>query len=444
MPNEQGWVGHEIEPKDEDWLINVLFNHGSIVTWNKSRSRDWPSLNIIEAWIPIFKRTPPEPELPPLFLGGEKIEIVETTAGWDVSWNPKEDQFAGIPDFSLGHDGYFPTEVVARKAVKELMESFTVEGSPKLPQVSDTAVSSAVICQQLIDGLVTWQECLEKLEEILPNYKLAKSESADLDAILEMEEEPEGDGTDEAEHVRKAEKIRKMFSSLERAAFYPKRNFDSKEYLENAKKNGPVLNQKLKEAISPESGELPRIKLGDHYLNFFHQEDDGWGIDYDFGEILITSNGWYNTREKAFETARKVFNSVQITSGGITELSKSKELPVCRGCSEPATSIGMINGWVKCPMHKEVLKCVSELHEQLTKAEIRHGSLGATYTNAQDGIRILRKQNEALEEQLASATEAIGKVLHWDANPHLYNAHLGPLRDHRANYPTPKIEEKEG
>jgi len=49
---------------------------------------------------------------------------------------------------------------------------------------------------------------------------------------------------------------------------------------------------------------------------------------------------------------------------------------------------------------------------------------------------------QAIQEQLASAEEAITKVLYWEKNAHLFVFNLGPLRAHRVIYPALEMQQE--
>ena len=163
MTSEQEWFGHEVEPKEEDWPINIKFRDGHIELWNiLSRHIAWEDRTNIEAWTPVPKYTPPEQEIPRMFLSGKEIEFVKHSPfQWGIRWDSAR--------FHFSYDLYFPTKAAAHKAIDTLLRSYRVERSTEL----------------------------------------SESESADFDAIQE-----DGD-TDEAQYVKNAEKIEKALEPIE-------------------------------------------------------------------------------------------------------------------------------------------------------------------------------------------------------------------------------------
>jgi len=160
MTSEQEWFGHEVEPKEEDWPINIKFRDGHIELWNiLSRNMIWEDCTNIEAWTPVPKYTPPEQELSRMFLSGKEIEFVKHSPfQWGIRWDSAR--------FHFSYDLYFPNKAAAHKAIDALLSSYRIEGQ-ELPQVCDEAAQVAVI----------WAEYLKRAEEQAPilNQKLEEA-----------------------------------------------------------------------------------------------------------------------------------------------------------------------------------------------------------------------------------------------------------------------------
>ena len=104
-------------PGEDDWpiwgLINKrpqLFNRNSIMSWGHLE-------NTITHWHAAIVPTPPEPELPALYLGGEEIQFEEQLNGWRVS--SKGNVYVDNLD-------NYSTQAEAHAAVVEMLGSFRV------------------------------------------------------------------------------------------------------------------------------------------------------------------------------------------------------------------------------------------------------------------------------------------------------------------------------
>lgn len=108
-------------PGDDDWPIVVeSFNGKCTIIEKVMTAHSWKSRGYIKTWKSLGIPTPPESDLPKLFLGGEEVELYQEHGYWFAR---RDD-----PDFEFFWRQGYPSEALAHIAVVELLQSFQVEG----------------------------------------------------------------------------------------------------------------------------------------------------------------------------------------------------------------------------------------------------------------------------------------------------------------------------
>ena len=104
-------------PGDDDWPIVTYDSNDGEYEQYHGRNIVWKDMKWMTAWMPIPTYTPPEPDLPKLWFGGEEIQFEEQINGWRIS---------SEGNVYVDNLDNYPTRAEAHAAVVEMLGSFRV------------------------------------------------------------------------------------------------------------------------------------------------------------------------------------------------------------------------------------------------------------------------------------------------------------------------------